>query len=102
MEQRILPLAREQGIAVLINRPFRQGALTARWSAHPLPPCAAEIGAATWAQFLLKFIVSHPAVTCVIPATSEARARGGEHRGRHRPAARRRHATTHRAHVERL
>ena len=71
VEARILPLAREKGVAVLINRPFRQGALTREVEAHPLPPFAADIGAATWAQLLLKFIISHPAVTCVIPATTK-------------------------------
>jgi aryl-alcohol dehydrogenase-like predicted oxidoreductase len=70
VERRILPLAQEQGIAVLINRPFRQGALTREVERHPLPEFAAEMGAATWAQLLLKFIVAHPAVTCVIPATT--------------------------------
>ena len=70
VERRILPLAREQGIAVLINRPFRQGALTREVERHPLPALAAEIGAATWAQLLLNFIISPPAVTCVIPATT--------------------------------
>jgi diketogulonate reductase-like aldo/keto reductase len=71
VEGRILPLAREKGIAVLINRPFRQGALTRELVRHPLPAFAAEIGAATWGQLLLKFIISHPAVTCVIPATTQ-------------------------------
>jgi len=71
VERRILPLAREKGIAVLINRPFRQGALTREVERHPLPAFAAEIGAVTWAQLLLKFIISHPAVTCVIPATTQ-------------------------------
>jgi diketogulonate reductase-like aldo/keto reductase len=71
VERRILPLAQEQGIAVLINRPFRQGALTREVERHPLPAFAAEIGAATWAQLLLKFILAHPAVTCVIPATTQ-------------------------------
>jgi len=71
VEERILPLAREKGIAVLINRPFRQGALTRDVVQHPLPAFAAEIGAATWGQLLLKFIISHPAVTCVIPATTQ-------------------------------
>jgi diketogulonate reductase-like aldo/keto reductase len=71
VERRILPLAQEQGIAVLINRPFRQGALTRQVERHPLPGFAAEIGAATWGQLLLKFIISHPAVTCVIPATTK-------------------------------
>ena len=70
VERRILPLAQEQGIAVLINRPFRQGALTRQVERHPLPAFAAEIGAATWGQLLLKFIIAHPAVTCVIPATT--------------------------------
>ncbi len=70
-EQRLLPLARERGIAVLINRPFRQGALIDAVQRHPLPAWAAEIDCANWPQFLLKFIVSHPAVTCAIPATSQ-------------------------------
>lgn len=70
VEQRILPLARENGIAVLINRPFRQGSLIDEVKRHKLPAWAAETGCANWAQFLLKFVVSHPAVTCAIPATS--------------------------------
>lgn len=69
-EQRLLPLARERGIAVLANRPFRQGALTDALARHPLPGWAAEIDCVSWAQVLLKFIVSHPAVSCAIPATS--------------------------------
>ncbi|QJW84741.1 aldo/keto reductase [Ramlibacter terrae] len=69
-EQRLLPLAAERGIAVLVNRPFREGALLRRLQRHRLPPRAGEIGCASWAQFVLKFIVSHPAVTCAIPATS--------------------------------
>jgi diketogulonate reductase-like aldo/keto reductase len=71
VERRILPLAQEKGIAVLINRPFRQGTLTRDLEGQPLPGLAGEIGAATWGQLLLKFIVSHPAVTCVIPATTQ-------------------------------
>ena len=71
VEQRILPLARERKIAVIINRPFRQGDLIRQVQRHPLPRWTAEFGAATWGQFLLKFIVSHPAVTCTIPATSK-------------------------------
>ncbi|CAN7246916.1 MULTISPECIES: aldo/keto reductase [unclassified Variovorax] len=70
VEERILPLARERGIAVIANRPFREGALLRGLQRHPLPPWAAEIGCDGWAQFALKFIVSHPAVTCAIPATS--------------------------------
>jgi aryl-alcohol dehydrogenase-like predicted oxidoreductase len=69
VEDRILPLARDRGIAVIVNRPFRQGALIREVERHPLPAMASEIGAANWAQFLLKFIVAHPAVTCAIPAT---------------------------------
>ena len=69
-EQRLLPLARERGIAVIVNRPFRQGALLDALARHPLPAWAAEIDCVNWAQFALKFIVSHPAVTCAIPATS--------------------------------
>jgi diketogulonate reductase-like aldo/keto reductase len=70
-EQRLLPLARERGIAVLINRPFREGALLQRLQRRPVPGWAAEIECASWAQLILKFIVSHPAVTCVIPATTK-------------------------------
>jgi diketogulonate reductase-like aldo/keto reductase len=69
VEERILPLARERRIAVIVNRPFRQGALIDRVQRHPLPAWAREIDCANWAQLLLKFIVSHPAVTCAIPAT---------------------------------
>lgn len=69
-EERLLPLARERGIAVLVNRPFRQGALLRQLQRHPLPGWAGEIDCVNWAQFALKFIVSHPAVTCAIPATS--------------------------------
>jgi diketogulonate reductase-like aldo/keto reductase len=71
VEDRILPLARDRGIAVLVNRPFRQGSLIREVARHPLPSWAAELGAANWAQVLLKFIVSHPVVTCAIPATSQ-------------------------------
>jgi diketogulonate reductase-like aldo/keto reductase len=71
VEARILPLARDRGIAVIVNRPFRQGSLIRDVARHPLPGFAAEIGAANWAQVILKFIVGHPAVTCAIPATSQ-------------------------------
>jgi diketogulonate reductase-like aldo/keto reductase len=71
VEARILPLAQERGIAVIANRPFRQGGLIRSVQGHPLPAWASEIGAASWAQLLLKFIISHPAVTCAIPATSQ-------------------------------
>ena len=69
-EQRLLPLARDRRIAVIVNRPFNQGELTRSLGRHPLPAWAAEIGCTTWAQVLLKFILAHPAVTCAIPATS--------------------------------
>ncbi|MEX2200902.1 MAG: aldo/keto reductase [Dongiaceae bacterium] len=69
-EDRLLPLAADRGLAVIANRPFRQGALIDRVAAHPLPSWSDEIDCANWAQFLLKFVVSHPAVTCVIPATT--------------------------------
>jgi len=70
VEARILPLAKERGIGVIINRPFRQKDLIRLVERHPLPSWVAETGSSTWPQFLLKFIISHPAVTCVIPATT--------------------------------
>ena len=70
VEQRLLPLAQARGIAVIVNRPFQQGALLDRLARRPLPPWAAEIDCSTWAQFALKFVISHPAVTCAIPATT--------------------------------
>jgi diketogulonate reductase-like aldo/keto reductase len=69
-ESRLLPLAAERGIAVIVNRPFQRGSLFSRLRGQPLPPWAAEFDCANWAQYLLKFVVSHPAVTCAIPATS--------------------------------
>ena len=70
-ERRLLPLAAERGIAVICNRPFRRGSLFRPTRGQALPGWAAEFGAQNWAQFLLKYIVSHPAVTCAIPATSK-------------------------------
>jgi diketogulonate reductase-like aldo/keto reductase len=70
-EQRLLPLAQERGIGVLVNRPFREGALLDALQRHPLPGWAGELGCDGWAQVVLKFIVSHPAVTCAIPATRQ-------------------------------
>jgi diketogulonate reductase-like aldo/keto reductase len=69
-EARLLPLAAERGIAVIANRPFQGGPLVDRVKRHPVPGWAREIHCTAWSQVLLKFIVSHPAVTCVIPATS--------------------------------
>jgi aryl-alcohol dehydrogenase-like predicted oxidoreductase len=68
-EQRILPLAAERKLAVLVNRPFTAGQLFRRARSKPLPPWSEEIGCASWAQFFLKFIIAHPAVTCALPAT---------------------------------
>jgi diketogulonate reductase-like aldo/keto reductase len=70
VEESILPLARDRGIAVIVNRPFHQGVLLRALARQPLPPSAADIDCTSWAQLVLKFIVSHPAVTCAIPATS--------------------------------
>ena len=70
-EARLLPAALDNGMAVIVNRPFRRGALTDRLAAKPLPAWAAEIGCTGWPQLLLKFAISHPAVTCAIPATSQ-------------------------------
>lgn len=70
-ERRLLPLAADRRIAVLANRPFAGGPLFRKVRDKKLPPWAKEIGCATWAQFFLKFVVSHPAVTCAIPATSK-------------------------------
>ncbi len=69
-ERVLLPLAKEKGVAVIANRPFQGGELFSAIAHKPLPQWAAEIDCRNWAQFLLKFIVSHPAVTCAIPATS--------------------------------
>lgn len=69
-EQVLLPMAADKGIAVIINRPFQRGGLFDHVGRHPLPEWASEIDCKNWAQLFLKFIVSHPAVTCAIPATS--------------------------------
>ena len=71
VEKDLLPIAAERGIAVIVNRPFDGGGLFGPKTAKPLPGWAAEIGCASWAEALLKFIVAHPAVTCAIPATSQ-------------------------------
>lgn len=70
-EQRLLPLAKQRGIAVIINRPFQRGDLIDELKDKPLPEWAKSIHCETWPQFLLKFVVSHPVVTCAIPATSQ-------------------------------
>ncbi len=71
--ERLLPLARDRRVAVLINRPFASGDLFRRLRAQPLPDWAAEFGGKSWAQFLLKWILANPAVTCAIPATGNVK-----------------------------
>ncbi|HEU5338199.1 MAG TPA: aldo/keto reductase [Sulfuricaulis sp.] len=73
VEQRLLPLAAERGVAVLVNRPFQRGGLFGKVQGKPLPEWAKEFDCASWGQFFLKFAVSHPAVTCAIPATSKVK-----------------------------
>jgi len=70
-EQRLLPAAAAHGVATLINRPFTEGSVLRRVQGKALPAWAEELGISSWAQFLLKFIISHPAVTCVIPGTRD-------------------------------
>jgi diketogulonate reductase-like aldo/keto reductase len=71
VEERLLPLAADRGIATLINRPFQRGELFQRVKGKSLPDWSAEFDCHSWGQFFLKYIVSHSAVTCVIPATSK-------------------------------
>jgi aryl-alcohol dehydrogenase-like predicted oxidoreductase len=71
-EERVLPMALDRGVAVLVNRPFAEGALLRRLKTRAIPSWAKAIACDSWAQLLLKFVISHPAVTCVIPATSSA------------------------------
>ena len=68
-EDRLLPACADSGTAVIINRPFAQASLFGKVKGKPLPPWAAEIDCTSWAQFFLKYLVGHPAVTCVIPGT---------------------------------
>ena len=70
-EQRLLPIAAERGIATLINRPYQRGALFQRSAGKPLPGLATELGCDSWGQFFLKYIIGHPAVSCLIPATAK-------------------------------
>lgn len=71
-EKILLPLAQERGIATMINRPYQLGALFGKSRNHALPELAGELDCSSWAQFYLKFILGHPAVTCIIPATAKA------------------------------
>ena len=70
-ESELLPTAAERGIATMINRPFQLGALFSRSRGTPLPPLTADLDCSSWGQFYLKFILGHPAVTCIIPATAK-------------------------------
>src|SRR5579883_545432 len=70
-DRRLLPFARDNGVAVLINLPFGGGGLLRRLAKRPLPGWAAEIDCTSWSQVLLKYVLGHPAVTCVIPGTSK-------------------------------
>lgn len=72
-EERLLPMCADKGVAVIVNRAFDDGKIFARLKDRPLPSWAAEIECRSWAQLLLKFVISHPAVTCVIPATGKLR-----------------------------
>lgn len=80
-EERLLPLARDRGIAVLVNRPFEEGTLLRNVRRRPLPDWARAYGAESWSELFLRWIVSHPAVTCVIPATGNAGAHEREPEG---------------------
>jgi len=71
-ERRVLPLARDRGLAVLVNRPFQEGDLFRKVRGQEVPSWAADFDGESWAQFFLKWILAHPAVTCVIPATSRS------------------------------
>jgi diketogulonate reductase-like aldo/keto reductase len=70
-EKRLLPYCLQNRVAVIANRPFAEGAMFRRVRGRPLPPWAAEIGVASWAQYFLKWIAGHPAITCVIPGTGK-------------------------------
>ena len=72
-EKKLLPLCADKGVAVLINRAFEDGNLFTSVQGKPLPPWAADFGAKSWAQVFLKFVLAHPAVTCVIPATGKVK-----------------------------
>jgi diketogulonate reductase-like aldo/keto reductase len=73
VEERLLPIAQERGVAVIVNRPYQKGALFRRVKGKPLPDWAGELGINSWGQYFLKYIVSHPAVTCAIPATTKVK-----------------------------
>jgi diketogulonate reductase-like aldo/keto reductase len=70
-ERRLLPMAADHGVATLINRPFENGRSFSRIAGTPLPPIASALDCGTWAELFVKYVISHPAVTCVIPATAD-------------------------------
>jgi len=72
-QEKLLPMAADKGIAVLVNRPYENGAVFSRTRGLPLPDWAAELEIRSWGQFCLKWVLSNPAVTCVIPGTSKPR-----------------------------
>lgn len=73
VESSLLSIAQEKGIAVIVNRPYQRGELFRAVKGKPLPPWAGEFDCQSWGQYFLKFVISHPAVTCTIPATSKAK-----------------------------
>jgi diketogulonate reductase-like aldo/keto reductase len=97
-EGRLLPLAADRGVAVLVNRPFGSGSLFARTRGKALPAWASELDCTSWGQFFLKFILAHPAVTCIIPGTARpehARDNAGAGLGRLPDAALRKRMVDH-------
>ncbi len=72
-EERLLHIAADRGIATLINRPYQRGSLFKKVRGEPLPSLATDLGCSSWGQFFLKFIIGHPAVTCLIPATAKVK-----------------------------
>ena len=72
-EERLLPLAADRGVAVLVNRPFEDGKMFETVNGRPLPAWAADIDCTSWGQVFLKYVLAHPAVTCVIPATGKVK-----------------------------
>ena len=88
-EKRLLPLCADKGVAVLVNRAFEDGNLFTQVQGRALPAWAAEFGAQSWAQVFLKFVLAHPAVTCVIPATGKTPQPGRQSGRRHGRTARR-------------
>lgn len=84
-EQRLLPLAAERGVAVLVNLPLGSGAVLRSVQRAALPPLAGELECTSWAQLLLKYVISHPAVTCAIPGTGQAAHMADNARAGHGP-----------------